>query len=84
MAINGGVGNFRNFSKLGGANRLKWVEKKLNSVIDPPTIREVRLNATDGFIMIPSNLTQTSSHVSASLQWWTLTNPYDKRHIKDI
>ena len=32
----GGGGNFQNFSKLGGANNLKWAEKIENSVIGPP------------------------------------------------
>ena len=32
----GGGGNFQNFNKLGGANKLKWAEKIENSVIDPP------------------------------------------------
>ena len=36
VTIIGRVGNFQNFSKLGGANKLKWVEKIENSVIDPP------------------------------------------------
>ena len=31
-------GNFPNFSKLCGANKLKLAEKIENSVIDPPTI----------------------------------------------
>ena len=42
----GGVGNFQNLSKLGrgGANKLKWVKKIENSVIDlPSTIRDGRV-----------------------------------------
>ena len=40
----GGGGSFQNFSKLGGANKLKWTEKIENLVIDPPpTIREGRV-----------------------------------------
>ena len=37
-----GGGNFQNFSKLEGANKMKWTEKIENLVIDPapPTIRE--------------------------------------------
>ena len=31
----GGGGNFPNFSKFGGADKLKWAEKIENSVIDP-------------------------------------------------
>ena len=31
----GGGRNFENFSKLGGANELKWVEKIENLGIDP-------------------------------------------------
>ena len=40
----GGVGNFQNFSKLGGVNKLKLVEKIENLVIDPyTTIRDGRV-----------------------------------------
>ena len=42
----GGVRNFQNFSKLGGAIRLKWVKKIENSVIDPPTIRDGRVRVS--------------------------------------
>ena len=35
----GGVGNFPNFGKLGGSNRLKWL-KIGNSVIEPPISRD--------------------------------------------
>ena len=31
----GGVGNFKNFIKMGGANKLKWGGGIENSVIDP-------------------------------------------------
>ena len=31
----GGGGNFQKVSKLGGANKLKWVEKNGNLVINP-------------------------------------------------
>ena len=30
---------------LGGTNKLKWMEKIENSVIDPPTIRDGRVEA---------------------------------------
>ena len=43
----GGVGNLQSFSKLGGANKLKWVEKIENSVIDPPTSRDGRVIIKD-------------------------------------
>ena len=40
----GEVGYFQNFSKLGDANKLRWVEKIENSVIDlPPIISDGRL-----------------------------------------
>ena len=41
----GGGGNFKNFSKLGGANELEWAEKNQKFVIGhPPTFREGRVS----------------------------------------
>ena len=47
----GGGGNFRNFSKFGVANKLKWTEKIENSVIHPPTIRQGRIKV----LRLPGN-----------------------------
>ena len=40
-----GDGNFQNFNKLGGANKLKWVEKNLKFGNWPPKIRDGRVDA---------------------------------------
>ena len=58
----GGVGNFQNFTKLGGANKLKWEEKIENSVMDPPTIRGGRVHQEI------KGLDKSHRHVSMKLQ----------------
>ena len=72
----GGGGNFQTLSKLGEcANKLKWTEKNRKSVIDPPTIREGRVQnqkQTKSLCKSSINICNPVNILSAEIAWSVL------------